>query len=77
METWEGRQVMSTYELLKSEGKLEGRAEGRAEGKLEGKAEVVANLLTSGKFTVSEIANFASVDEDFVRKVRANLGKKR
>jgi hypothetical protein len=65
METWEGRQVMSTYELLKSEGKLEG------------KAEVVANLLTSGKFTVSEIANFASVDEDFVRKVRADLGKKR
>ena len=34
-------------------------------------------LLAAGKFTDSEIANFAMVTEDFVRKVRADLSKKK
>lgn len=41
-----------------------------------GKKEVVGNLLAAGKFSVSEIANFASVTEGFVQKVRADLDKK-
>jgi len=35
--------------------------------------EVVSNLLAAGKFTISEIANYATVSEDFVRKVRSAL----
>ncbi|MFC3196496.1 Rpn family recombination-promoting nuclease/putative transposase [Parapedobacter deserti] len=67
------RQVMSTYELLKAEGKAEGFELG-AEQK---SYEVVSNLLAAGKFTVAEIANFATVTEDFVEKVRADLDKKK
>jgi len=37
----------------------------------------VANLLAAEKFNVSEIANFAIVSKDFVRKVRAELNKKK
>ena len=39
--------------------------------------EVVSNLLAAGRFTISEIANFATVTEDFVKEVRADLDKKR
>jgi len=39
--------------------------------------EVVENLLITGKFSISEIANFATVTEDFVKKVRADLAKKK
>jgi len=39
--------------------------------------EVVVKLLDAGKFTVAEIANYASVTEDFVKKVRADLVKKK
>ncbi|SEN62969.1 hypothetical protein SAMN05216436_11930 [bacterium A37T11] len=49
----------------------------KEQGKLEGKTEVVTNLLLSNKFTIAEIANFASVTEDFVRKVQADLAKKK
>ena len=44
-------------------------------GKLEGKSEVVRNLLGTGRFTVSEIANFAGVSEAFVKEVAATLRK--
>ncbi len=37
--------------------------------------EVVSNLLAAGRVTISEIANFATVTEDFVKKVRADLNK--
>ena len=50
---------------------------GQVRGVEKGKASVVANLLSSGKFTVSEIANFATVSEDFVKKVQADLNKKK
>ena len=36
----------------------------------EGKTVVVKNLLLAGKFTIAEIANFASVTEEFVLKVK-------
>lgn len=35
--------------------------------------EVVSRMLESGRFSVSEIANFADVSEDFVKKVQENL----
>lgn len=43
------------------------------EGMEKGKAEVVKNLLIAGKFSISEIANFANVTEAFVRKVKKEL----
>ena len=39
--------------------------------------EFIQNLLTAGKFSVSEIAGFAGVTESFVGKVRASLKKKK
>lgn len=35
--------------------------------------EFVKNLLASGKFTIAEIANYASVNQDFVRKVKKGV----
>ncbi|RQP12127.1 MAG: hypothetical protein EAS52_20810 [Parapedobacter sp.] len=49
----------------------------RREGEEKGKAAVVANLLATGKFTVSEIAELATVSEDLVKKVRDDLDKKK
>ncbi len=54
------------------EGRQEGREKGREEGREEGKAEVVRNLLSVGKFSIEEVANFANVSEAFVRKVKKN-----
>ena len=45
----------------------------REEGIEIGKEQVVKNLLTAGKFSISEIAGFAGVTEAFVKKVRAAL----
>ncbi|MCT1526216.1 Rpn family recombination-promoting nuclease/putative transposase [Sphingobacterium hotanense] len=55
----------------------EARQEARQEGEEKKSYEVVEKLLTAGKFTISEIANFATVSEDFVNKVRASLSKKK
>ena len=52
-----------------------GRKEGIEKGIEEGKAEVVSNLINTGKFTISEIANFSNVSEAFVRKVKKGLKK--
>jgi len=43
--------------------------------KMEGKTEVVRNLLTSNRFTIAEIANFAGVSEIFVTEVKKALKK--
>src|SRR5690606_27139152 len=59
------RKVMSTYDLLIEKGIEKGIKQGIERGKIT----VVENLLRIGKFTVSEIANYATVTEDFVRKV--------
>jgi len=47
------------------------------EGEEKKSYEVVSNLLSADKFTIAEIANFASVTEDFVRKVKADLAKRK
>ena len=39
--------------------------------------EFVVKLLSAGKFTIAEIANYATVSEEFVQKVRADLNKKK
>lgn len=67
------RKVMSTYDLLIEKGIEKGIKQGIERGKIT----VVENLLRIGKFTVSEIANYATVTEDFVRKVREDLDKKK
>ncbi|GGC38630.1 hypothetical protein GCM10011386_33440 [Parapedobacter defluvii] len=55
----------------------EGEEKGIEKGIEKGKAAVVANLLATGKFTVSEIAELATVPEDLVKKVRDDLDKKK
>lgn len=63
------RQVMSTYELLKAEGK--------AEGKLEGKAEVVRNLIEKLGLSNEQAADVAEVTVEFVKSIRSQLSKKK
>ncbi|HWV71728.1 MAG TPA: hypothetical protein VN040_08440 [Pseudosphingobacterium sp.] len=41
------------------------------------KYEVVSNLILANRFTTAEIAEYASVSENFVEKVRADLAKKK
>jgi hypothetical protein len=53
-----------------------GQEIGENKGLEQGKIEVIKNLLAANKFSISEIANFASVDEIFVKKVRAKLKQK-
>ena len=60
---------MGVIEVLKKQERQQG-----AEQK---SYEVVGNLLAARKFTDFEIANFAMVTEEFVRKVRADLSKKK
>ncbi len=54
-------------------GEVKGRKEGKLEGKTEGKTEVVRNLLLTGRFTISEIADFVDVEIAFVEEIRASL----
>lgn len=44
---------------------------------LEVKYEVVNNLVLANRFSTAEIAEYASVAENFVQKVRADLAKKK
>ncbi len=53
-----------------TEGIQKGRAEGMGKGAAQKSYEVVKKLLSAGKFTIPEIAGFAGVSEDFVRKVK-------
>lgn len=63
---------MSTYDMLLEKGIEKGIEKG-AEQK---SYEIVSNLILTGRFTTAEIANFATVTEEFVEKVRAGLAKK-
>jgi predicted transposase/invertase (TIGR01784 family) len=70
----ENKTIMGIEEMIierfKREGREEGRQEGRQEMREEVKTEVVKNLLAADKFTIAEIANFASVTETFVLRVK-------
>ncbi|MCF2445489.1 hypothetical protein L0657_16115 [Dyadobacter sp. CY345] len=64
-ELTEKRTAMGIKELVIDLAKKEGIAKG--------KEEVVRNLLLAKRFTISEIANFASVTESFVLNVQQKL----
>ena len=61
--------AMGIIETIKMLAKEEGIEEGIEKGEQKKSYEVVLKLLQAGKFTVAEIANFASVSEAFVREV--------
>jgi predicted transposase/invertase (TIGR01784 family) len=74
MASWDEYSIRKTIENERKtaveRAMKEGREEGREEGIEKKSYEVVKNLLSIGKFTIAEIANFASVSEFFVRKVK-------
>lgn len=55
----------------------EGIEKGREEGIGQKSYMVVKNLLAVGKFSIAEIAGFADVSEAFVKKVQADLHKRK
>jgi predicted transposase YdaD len=57
----------------REKGREEGREEGREKGREEGKAEIVKNMLATGEFSITQLANLAGASEAFVRKVKKNL----
>lgn len=59
----------------RAEGIAEGEAKGKAEGEVMGKAEVIKNLLSSNKFSISEIAELADVNVEFVKQIEAEKAK--
>ncbi len=72
------RDLKNSLDTARREGREEGRTAGFQEsienGLKEGKSfQVVRNFLLANRFTVTEIATFASVSEDFVEKVRKAL----
>lgn len=72
-----GSDTMGIEQLLIETEKKRSEKRGIEKGAEQKSYEVVSNLLAAGKFTDSEIANFATVSEDFVKKVRADLSKKK
>ncbi|MCC6289400.1 MAG: Rpn family recombination-promoting nuclease/putative transposase [Chitinophagaceae bacterium] len=69
--------IMSTLDIYIEKGRKKGIEEGIEKGIEKKSREFIQNLLTAGKFSVSEIAAFAGVTEPFVKKVRASLKKKK
>ena len=68
---------MGVIEVLRKQERQQGLERGFQQGAEQKSYEFVSNLLLAGKFTVAEIANYATVTEDFVRKVRADLANKK
>lgn len=58
--------IIATIKMLTSE-------EGIEIGEEQNRYKVVTRMLQSKKFSISEIANFADVSEDFVQKVQEDL----
>lgn len=77
MASWDEYAIKKTLEhdrqVAMEKGMEKGREKGREEGREEGKSEVVKNLLSSGKFAIAEIANFANVSEAFVRRIKKEI----
>jgi len=68
--------IIETIKMLTREEALEeGLEKGLEKGAEQKSVEVVKKLLLAEKFTDAEVANFASVTEDFVRKVKMELTK--
>ncbi len=75
---WDNKAVLDyAREEGLQKGIEQGIEKGIEQGIEKGKQEVVENLLVMGKFTIAEIANLATVSEDFVKEVHASLSKKK
>ncbi|UQA77438.1 PD-(D/E)XK nuclease family transposase [Sphingobacterium siyangense] len=76
---WDADSIRSSQEeqlkRAREKAMAEGKAEGEAKGKAEGKAEVIKNLLSSNKFSISEIAELANVTVEFVKQIEAEKSK--
>jgi DNA invertase Pin-like site-specific DNA recombinase len=67
------QKAMGIREMVLDRAKKEGVEIGRKEGLEEGRHELVKNLLTAGRFTTAEIANYVNVTEAMVRRIKKNL----
>lgn len=71
LDKWTAYSVLKTAEEKGMEKGMEkGIEKGMEKGAEQKSAEFIKNLLASGKFTISEIASYVGVSEDFVRKVK-------
>ena len=68
---WDAESIRSSQE----EQLKRAREKAMAEGKAEGKAEVITNLLSSNKFSISEIAQLVDVTVEFVKQIEAEKAK--
>ncbi|WP_293888440.1 hypothetical protein [Sphingobacterium sp. UBA3549] len=66
---WDAESIRSSQEELLKRGREKAVAEGRAEGETKGKAEVIKNLLCLNKFSISEIAELADVNVEFLKQI--------
>ena len=55
------------------QGIQQGIEQGIEKGRIESKAEVIQNLLLTARFTITEIASFTNVSEDFVLNVKKSM----
>jgi hypothetical protein len=77
IEIMERTMFKTENDILYRLGQHAGQHEGFKAGQQAEKYEFVTALILADKFTVSEIANFASVDESFIKKVRAKLKQRK
>jgi len=75
--SWDEYAIKKTIEddrqAALQEGMEKGMQKGMEKGMEKGMAEVVKNLLSTGKFSIPEIANFANVSEAFVRRIKKEI----
>jgi phage antirepressor YoqD-like protein len=67
---------MGIFEIVAAEAMEKGTKKERRRSRIEiekSKTEFVQNLLSANRFTIGEIATYASVSEDFVEKVKKTL----
>ncbi len=72
---WDAESIRSSQEEQLKRAREKAMAEGEVIGKAEGKAEVIKNLLSSNKFSISEIAELADVTIEFVKQIEAEKAK--
>lgn len=67
--------IIETIKMLeREEGMEKGIEKGMEKGTFSKSYTVVKNLLKLEKFSIAEIASIAEVDEEFVKKVKEELG---
>lgn len=76
---WDAESIRSSQEeqlkRAREKAMAEGRAEGKAQGEAKAKAEVIKNLLSSNKFSISEIAKLSNVTVKFVNEIQTEIAK--